>query len=59
MLLTLVGFALWRDAWLALLCPLVFFLYMDRVLIPREERRVAARFAEQFDRYRRRTRRWI
>lgn len=59
MLLALVGFALWRDAWLALLCPLAFFLYMDRVVIPREEQRVAARFAEQFDSYRQRTRRWI
>lgn len=59
MLLVLLGFALWRDAWLALLCPLAFFLYMDRVVIPREERQVSARFAEQFQDYCRRTRRWI
>ena len=59
MLLVLIGFALWRDSWLALLCPLAFFIYMNQVVIPREERRVESRFAEQFQAYRQRTRRWI
>lgn len=59
MLLVLVGFALWRDSWLALLCPLAFFLYMNQVVIPREERMVESRFAEQFQAYRQRTRRWL
>ena len=59
MLLVLVGFALWRDSWLALLCPLAFFLYMSQVVIPREERMVESRFAEQFQAYRQRTRRWL
>jgi protein-S-isoprenylcysteine O-methyltransferase Ste14 len=59
MLLVLTGFALWRDSWLALLSPLAFFLYMNQVVIPREERMVESRFAEQFQRYRQRTRRWL
>lgn len=59
MLLVLIGFDLWRDSWPALLGPLAFFLYMNQVVIPREERMVEGRFAEQFQAYRQRTRRWI
>ena len=34
-------------------------LVMDRAIIPREERHLAERFGEEYERYRRRVRRWL
>jgi protein-S-isoprenylcysteine O-methyltransferase Ste14 len=46
--------ALWS---LALLAGVL--VVIDRAVIPREERHLAERFAEDYDRYRRRVRRWL
>ena len=44
--------------WSLALLPGVLLL-IDRAIIPREERHLAERFAEDYDRYRRRVRRWL
>lgn len=44
--------------WSLALLPGVLFV-IDRVIIPREERHLTERFGEDYDRYRRRVRRWL
>lgn len=44
--------------WSLALLPGVLFV-IDRVIIPREERHLAERFVEDYDRYHRRVRRWL
>ena len=61
-----LGFAAWLCAWAVLLGSLpalllagVFVAYMNRFQIVPEERALAALFGEDFERYRRRVRRWL
>jgi protein-S-isoprenylcysteine O-methyltransferase Ste14 len=44
--------------WALALLPLVL-LVVDRAIIPREERHLAAAFGDQYERYRARVRRWL
>ena len=44
--------------WALALLPLVL-LAVDRLVIPREERHLAARFGAEYERYRARVRRWL
>lgn len=59
MLLVLLGFPLILDSMLGFVFPLGFFAFMDRVLIPREEKMVEAIFEEEYRGYKFNTRRWI
>lgn len=54
-----VGIALvLHNAWILILVP-VTWLLLDRVVIPGEERYLAAKYGAAYDAYRRRTRRWL
>lgn len=59
MLLILSGFPLMIDSIIGLICPLIFFLLMDRIIIPREEKVVEGVFGEDYLEYKSKTRRWI
>lgn len=59
MLWILIGAALMLNSVLSLLCPVIFFVWMNGVIIPREEQRVEAVFGEAYLRYKQQTRRWI
>jgi len=59
MLLILSGFPLMIDAIIGLICPLIFFLIMDRIMIPREEQVVEGVFGKDYLEYKSKTRRWI
>jgi len=51
---TLAANVLWPLAFL----PAVLFV-IGRAIVPREERHLAVRFGEEYERYRRRVRRWL
>jgi protein-S-isoprenylcysteine O-methyltransferase Ste14 len=55
----LLAWGLWLDAWLALIGPLVFIVYITRFQIRPEERVLAERFGPDFTDYTRRVRRWL
>lgn len=57
--MTLAGIWLVLGALSPLLGVLLFLVVADRWYVPFEERVLSARFAEEFDSYRSRTRRWI
>jgi protein-S-isoprenylcysteine O-methyltransferase Ste14 len=57
--LLLLAWAVWLDAWLALLGPAVFVAYITRFQIRPEERVLATRFGHDFNDYTRRVRRWL
>ena len=59
MLLILSGFPLMIDTIIGLICPLVFFLIMNRIIIPREEQVVEGVFGKDYLEYKSKTRRWI
>ncbi|GAB3033125.1 methyltransferase family protein [Bowmanella dokdonensis] len=59
MLLVLLGMALLLNSVLSLVFPLLFFVLINRLVIPREEQRVEEVFGEQFALYKQRTRRWL
>ena len=42
-----------------LLAPLVFFIVIDRVIVPREERALERIFASPYLDYQKRVRRWL
>jgi protein-S-isoprenylcysteine O-methyltransferase Ste14 len=58
-LLLLLGWAVFLSNPLAFLLVPVFVLYMDRFQIGPEERALAELFADRYEVYRRRVRRWI
>ena len=59
MLLLLLGWAVLLGSGLAaLVCPL-FYLWIDRLQIPFEERHIRALFGKEYDAYRQRVRRWL
>ena len=60
MLLGLVAWGLWLGRAPALLLgPAFFVAYLNRRQIPPEERALAAAFGDEYERYRRKVRRWL
>ena len=59
MILVLVGWALALGAALAWVGPPAFALYIQRFQIVPEEAAMARKFGEDFERYRKTTRRWL
>lgn len=59
MLLILSGFPLIIDTIIGLICPVIFFFLMDRIVIPREEKVVEGVFGDAYLAYKSHTRRWI
>jgi protein-S-isoprenylcysteine O-methyltransferase Ste14 len=59
MLLILSGFPLIMDTIIGLICPLIFFILMDRIVIPREENVIEGVFGEAYLEYKSKIRRWI
>lgn len=59
MLLMLIGLPLLRDFLPGLLFAVLFFLFMDRRQIPREEQRILDEFGAAFRDYQHNTRRWL
>lgn len=59
MLLILSGFPFVVESMLGLIFPVIFFLIMDRVVIPKEEKVVEGVFGEVYRGYKSKTRRWI
>jgi protein-S-isoprenylcysteine O-methyltransferase Ste14 len=55
----LLGFAIFFGSPAMLIAPLVFFLMIDRMLIPEEEATLERLFGEQYLDYKRRVRRWL
>ncbi|NHI01325.1 hypothetical protein OJHNALOF_02369 [Oceanimonas sp. MB9] len=58
-LLLLLAFALWLQSWPALLGPVLFVRYMNRVQIRAEEQALALRFGQAYTDYCARVRRWL
>jgi protein-S-isoprenylcysteine O-methyltransferase Ste14 len=56
---TLLGFAIFFDSTVMLLAPVVFFVAIDRMVIPREEETMERLFRQQYVDYKNRVRRWI
>lgn len=59
MLLVLFGFPLIVSSLLSLVSPIIFFFYMNIMLIPREEIMIEKSFGDVFRAYKIRTRRWL
>ena len=55
----LLGFALFFGSLAILIAPLIFYLAIDRMLIPEEEITMERLFGEQYLDYKRRVRRWL
>ena len=55
----LLGFALFFGSPAMLIAPLLFYLAIDRMQIPREEAAMERLFGEQYLDYKRRVRRWL
>ncbi len=56
---TYVGLAIAMDSWVALLLLFPCLLVVDRFVIQREERYLAARFGADYEAYRQKVRRWL
>jgi len=56
---TYVGLAIAMDSWVALLLLLPCLVVVDRFVIQREERYLAAKFGAGYEAYRARVRRWL
>ncbi len=55
----LLGFALFFWSPVMLLAPIIFFLVIDRAVIPREEQNLERIFGAAYQDYQRRVRRWL
>ncbi len=55
----LLGFAIFFDSTVMLLAPVVFFVVIDRMVIPREEETMERLFGQQYVDSKNRVRRWI
>jgi protein-S-isoprenylcysteine O-methyltransferase Ste14 len=56
---TYVGLAIAMDSWVTLLLLLPCLVIVDRYVIQREERYLAAKFGDAYEAYRRKVRRWL
>jgi len=56
---TYVGLAIAMNSWVALLLLLPCIVVVDRFVIQREERYLAAKFGADYDAYRHKVRRWL
>lgn len=59
MLLILTGLPFFAGSLIGLIFPVLFFFYMDRVVIPKEEAMVENVFGELYQTYKFRTKRWF
>jgi protein-S-isoprenylcysteine O-methyltransferase Ste14 len=59
MLLILTGLPFVVGSLIGLIFPVIFFFYMDRVVIPKEEAMVENVFGALYQKYKSQTRRWI
>lgn len=59
MALVLAGVALWRNDMILVAAPVVFVLFVNFTLIPREERQMENLFGDAYRRYKQHVRRWI
>jgi protein-S-isoprenylcysteine O-methyltransferase Ste14 len=59
MVMILSGFPFVLDSMIGLIFPVIFFLFMDRVVIPEEEKVVEGVFEEAYRKYKSQTRRWL
>lgn len=59
MVLLLAGWAIWLDSMLGGVFCALFFVWMDRVQIPREEHHIGALFGDDYRHYCARVRRWL
>jgi len=57
--ITYLGFAVAMDSWIVLLLLLPCLVVVDRFVIQREERYLAAKFGADYEAYRTRVRRWL
>ena len=55
----LIGCSVLSGNILSALCPLIFFLILDRMFIPYEEEKMEAAFGEEYLEYKRSVRRWL
>jgi protein-S-isoprenylcysteine O-methyltransferase Ste14 len=55
----LLGFAVFFASPVMVLAPIVFFVVIDRMVIPREEQTMERLFGESYVDYQRRVRRWL
>jgi protein-S-isoprenylcysteine O-methyltransferase Ste14 len=59
MLIWLVGLAVWLGSLITFLFPILFFLLVNFLMIPLEERDLEERFQEQYTKYTRLVGRWV
>jgi protein-S-isoprenylcysteine O-methyltransferase Ste14 len=59
MLLILIGFPFVLESLIGLIFPILFFFFMSRLVIPKEEKVVEGVFGEAYRKYMSHTRRWI
>ncbi len=57
--ITYVGLSIAMDSWVTLLLLLPCLVIVDRYVIQREERYLAAKFGDAYEAYRRKVRRWL
>jgi protein-S-isoprenylcysteine O-methyltransferase Ste14 len=55
----LLGFAIFFGSIVMILAPVVFFMVIDRIVIPREEETMERLFGQQYADYKNRVRRWL
>jgi protein-S-isoprenylcysteine O-methyltransferase Ste14 len=58
-IIILLGFAVFFRSPVMVLAPIIFFLIIDRVVIPQEEQTLEHAFGAAYQDYRRRVRRWL
>lgn len=59
MLLILLGVPLVQASLLGFISPILFFLWMDRMIIPKEEQVIERFFGKLYQLYKTKTRRWL
>jgi protein-S-isoprenylcysteine O-methyltransferase Ste14 len=57
--IALLGLAIFFDSTVMLLAPVLFFVVIDKMLIPREEETMERLFGQQYVDYKNRVRRWL
>ena len=59
MLLVLVGISLLLGGLVTFICPLIFFIIIQRLFIPLEEKNMEKQFGKRYLKYKSKVRRWI